>query len=137
MNETLYIMGEKFSGGYPDGRYVCTLLPGKVWDYYIVSAVLEYPSVRAVANPDAWSNAKIKGYGDLFYYRKGIDKPEVYTGNLGTSEEEYNLSLVAAIEKSMEDYNAKGDMEAVDRLRGKLEEAVMKVQSSECIVHSA
>lgn len=123
-------MGEKFSGGYPSGRYVCTLLQGQVVDYYIVSAVLDYPSVRAVANDEAWSNAEVKKYGDLFYFRRdgGYERPEVYTGNLGTSEQDYKLSLVAAIERSIEEYKAKGDMEAVDKLRAKLQEAVEAVE---------
>lgn len=60
--EKLYIVQKKVAGSYPNGRYICTLLHGKVFDYYIVKAVLEYPSVRAVANDKAWSNAVVEPY---------------------------------------------------------------------------
>lgn len=126
MNQPTYIVGEKFSGGYPSGRYVCTLVTGPVYDNYIVTAVLDYPSIRAVANNEAWSNAKVKKYGDLFYFRReeGYKRPEVYNGNLGTSDRDYQLSLIDAIERAIEGYEAKGDAEAVGKLREKLQAAV-------------
>lgn len=128
MKELTYIFGEKIADGYPSGRYVCTLLSGQMWDYYIVSAVLDYPSVRAVANSEAWSNAEVKKYGDLFYFRRDEDeRPEVYTGNLGTSEQDYKLSLVDAIERAIEEYKAKGDSEAVKRLQNRWAAAIAEV----------
>lgn len=134
--EPLYIIGRKAGQGYPDGRYVCTKLKGKVHDHFFVKLVLDYPSVRAVANDEAWSNAEVKPYGKMFsWLRSEMSRhPEEYTGEVtGLEEEDYELSLVAAIEKSIAEYEEKGDREAVDKLRGKLGE----VQSSEYRTQSA
>lgn len=131
MKEKLYIVGKKVAGGYPDGRYVCSKVKGKVHDHYIIKAVIDYPSVRAVANENAWSNAEVYPYTKMFSVLRGemMREPEVYEGNVGTEEDDYNLSLVMAIEKSIEEYKAKGDIEAVDRLREKLGEAVQQCKT--------
>lgn len=127
MDDKLYIIGRRVAGGYPDGRYVCTKLEGKVHDHFFVRLVLDYPSIRAVANNEAWSGAKVQPYCKMFSWLRAdmARHPEEYTETVaGLEEEDYELSLVAAIENAIEEYNAKGDTEAVDRLRVKLQEAV-------------
>lgn len=131
MKEKLYIVGKKVAGGYPDGRYVCSKVRGKVHDHYIVKAVIDYPSVRAVANEDAWSNAEVYPYCRIVSVIRSemMRELEVYEGNVGTEEDDYNLSLMMALEIAIEEYTAKGDMEAVDRLRGKLRAAAQKCKT--------
>lgn len=131
MKEELYIVGKKVAGVYPDGRYVCSKVRGKVHDHYIVKAVIDYPSVRAAANEDAWSNAAVYPYCRIVSVIRSemVRQPETYDGNVGTEENDYNLSLVGAIEKSIEEYKAKADTEAVDRLREKLREAVQQCKT--------
>lgn len=127
MQDKLYIIGRKFGSGYPEGRYVCTKLTSKVHDHFFVKMVLDYPSVRAVANNEAWSNAEVYPYGKLFSWlmNEMSRQPEEYKGTVtGLDEEDYQLSLVGAIEREIEAYEAKGDEEAVERLREKLREAV-------------
>ena len=131
MNEPLYIVGTRFGSGYPNGRYICTKIAGKVWDWYIVKAVLDYPSVRAVANDDGWSNARVAPYCHPFYFWPDArrEPPKEYEGTVtGLEESDYNLSLVSAIERAIEEYKARGDSEAVDKLRERLQEAVENAQ---------
>lgn len=130
MKEPLYIIGRKVAGGYASGRYACTKFEGEIYDHYYVRLVLDYPSVRAVANDEAWSNAEVYPYCKRFsFMRSGMTRqPEEYTGTVtGFEEEDYQLSLVSAIERAIEEYKEKGDEEAVDRLREKLQEAVRAV----------
>ena len=127
METKLYIIGKRVGSGYPDGRYVCTKLEGKVHDHFLVKLVLDYPSIRAVANDEAWSNSEVYPYCKRFSWLRSemIRHPEEYTGTVvGLEEEDYELSLVAAIEKAIEEYEATGDEEAVERLREKLGVAV-------------
>ena len=127
MEDKLYVIGRKVAGSYPEGRYVCTKLEGRVHNHFIVRLVVDYPSVRAVANGDAWSNSEVYPYDKMFSGLRSemIRHPEEYTGTIvGLEEEDYELSLVAAIEKAIEEYKAKEDMEAVERLHEKLEVAV-------------
>ncbi len=119
MAEQLYVVGEKFGSGYPDGLYVARLLEGKHINYYIIIGVLEIPSVRAVANSEAWSNATIRKYESLAYFPKDerIRQPQIYDGEwVEDSEEEYNRSYTKALIKSIQHYQQIGDTEAVDRL---------------------
>ena len=129
MNETLYIIGEKVAGKYPSGRYVATKLSGRVHDHYIVSAVLDYPPVRAVGNPEAWSNAKVYKYGKMFSFlrRDMVRQPEVYDGVIDDTEEGYKRSLVDAIRRARTEAIKEGDMEAAKLLilrEAELREAV-------------
>lgn len=135
-NEKLYIIGRRVAKGYPEGRYACTKITGAVHDHFYVKLVLDYPSIRAVANDEAWSNAEAYPYCKRFSWLRSelTRQPEEYTGTIvGLEEEDYQLSLIAAIERAIEEYKAKGDAEAVDRLREKLEEAVKAVGLKETV----
>ncbi|MBQ7976267.1 MAG: hypothetical protein IJ300_11335 [Clostridia bacterium] len=130
MENKLYIVGSKVGSGYPEGRYVCTKLEGKVHNHFFVKLVLDYPSVRAVANDEAWSNAEVYHYGKMFSFlrSKMILPPEEYTKPIvGIEETDYELSLISAIEKAIDEYREKGDEEAVERLQNRLAEAVTAV----------
>lgn len=130
MENKLYIIGKKVAGGYPDGRYVCTKLEGKVHDHFFVRLVLDYPSVRAVANNEAWSNAEAKPYEKMISCLRStmVRQPEEYEGTItGLTKKDYDLSLMSAIERAIEEYEAKGDTEAVKRLQNRLAEAIADV----------
>lgn len=122
MDENLYILGKKVAGGYPDGRYAATKTETATDDIYRVVKVLEYPSVRAVANKDAWSNAEVWKFGKVFFVPKAdklARKPEVCDGVAEITEDDYRHSLYEAIQRAKMAAIKSGDMEAAKRLYDK------------------
>ncbi len=112
--DNLYVIGTRVVDGYPEGRYITTKLKGKVCDYYIVIGVLDYPSIRAVANPSAWSRAKVKKYGDVIIRKpdERTREPERYEYHAADTEAAYNESLLAAMDSERLRMIKRGDIEA-------------------------
>ncbi len=112
--DNLYVIGTRVADGYPEGRYITMKVPGKVCDYYIVIGVLDYPSIRAVANPSAWSRAKVKKYGDVIIRKpdERTREPERYEYHAADTEAAYNESLLAAMDAERLRMIKRGDIEA-------------------------
>lgn len=114
--EELYIIGQKVANGYPEGRYVATRLKGRVHDHYIIIGVLNYPSIRSVANTDKISRAEVKKYGEMIHMLRDerTREPERYDGSeiIGDSAESYNESLLRAMDEEKRRMIEQGDSEA-------------------------
>lgn len=119
MEDKFYIIGEKIAGKYPSGRYAATKVHGVVHDHYIIVGVLDYPEVRAVANPTAWSGAEEREYGSMVTVMRGetMREPEEYTGYVDDSLEGYDKSLFEAMARLRIRYAREGDIDAAFEVR--------------------
>ncbi len=117
MDEVLYEVGEKVAGVYPEGRYIAIKVSGRIHDHYMIVGVLDMPSVRAAANPEAWSGAEVRPYGSMVSFERGgmIKEPKEYEGTAGTEAGDYIDSLREAAGNMREAYIEAGDEAAAFR----------------------